>query len=69
MRILTDAERTVLVEVGMPGECAPGEAFVEMERLGYGEWRRPHWWSRKAWYVTAAGRKALELDTIARTTP
>lgn len=72
MRRLTAEERTALVEVGPPGEGPiPWEVFDELVRLGWGYWAPdPTWWRRllgqTIWYVTAAGRYALELDTLAR---
>lgn len=67
MRALTDAERCALVEVGPAGEGpVPDSVFDEFEKLGWGFWGRDHWWSRRYWHVTAAGRYALELDTLAR---
>ena len=76
MKRLTDQERIALVEVGPPGEgpVSP-ETFQELERLGYGRWAWPSLWEalwrrrfHRYWQVTPAGRKALELDTLARQT-
>lgn len=72
MRRLTEQERVALVEVGEPGEGpVPRATFDELVRLGWGEWRiGQSWWDRLTrqhyWHVTAAGRHALELDTLAR---
>jgi len=61
VRTLTPEERIALVEVGPPGEGPiPDEVFAELERLGWG------YWADGLWYVTAAGRAALEYDTLAR---
>lgn len=60
----------MLREVGTPGEFAPGEAFESAIREGWGYWERAPWWSfwrRGCWRVTAAGRRALDLDDLART--
>lgn len=70
MRALTDEERIALRTIGPPGEgpVAPS-VFVEFERLGWGRWARswrvwPPW--RRYWEVTVEGRRALELDDLAR---
>lgn len=74
MRRLSDEERTALVEVGTPGEGPVSEGtFAELAALGWGYWAvGPSLWDRltrqRVWYVTAAGRAALEYDTLARRT-
>jgi len=74
MRRLTDEERTALVEVGEPGDGPVSEGtFAELAALGWGYWAvGPTVWDwitrRRSWYVTAAGRAALEYDTLARKT-
>lgn len=61
MRRLTDEERVALREIGEPGEGPiPDAVFDECIRLGWGFWD-----SEGFWHVTAAGRKALELDDAA----
>lgn len=60
MERLTREERTALIEVGPPGEGpVPDEVFEKLERRGWGFFRHG------SWFVTAAGRRALELDTLA----
>ena len=72
MKRLTDEERMALVEVGAPGEGPVSDAtFAELAALGWGYWATgPTWWDwitrKRCWVVTAAGRAALEYDTIAR---
>lgn len=70
MRRLTDQERVALREVGPPGEGpVSDETFDECIRQGWGFWDRPpRWafWRRGYWRVTATGRRALELDDLAR---
>jgi hypothetical protein len=72
MRTLTAEERCALVEVGPPGEGpVSDETFADLARLGWGYWAvGPSWWDRltrqRYWHVTAAGRAALEYDTLAR---
>jgi len=74
MRRLTDEERIALVEVGPPGEGPVSEGtFAELVALGWGYWViGPTFWDwmtrRRVWVVTAAGRAALEYDTMARKT-
>jgi hypothetical protein len=70
VRRLTAEERTALVEIGTPGEGPVHDGtFDECIRMGWGYWERPpRWkfWERGSWRVTAEGRRALELDTLAR---
>ena len=71
MRSLTPQERMALVEVGPPGEGpVSDETFAELVKLGWGYWGPARGWrgwlGGRSWYVTAAGRAALELDTLAR---
>jgi hypothetical protein len=72
MRRLTDEERMALVEVGTAGEGPVSDAtFTELARLGYGYWAvGESFWDRLTrqtyWRVTAKGREALALDTIAK---
>jgi hypothetical protein len=72
MRRLTDQERVALREVGPPGEgpVSP-ETFNELIRLGWGCWAPREGLvnrllGRRYWHVLPAGRKALELDDLAR---
>ena len=61
MRRLTDQERIALREVGPPNEGPVNdETFAECERQGWG------YWSPLFWCVTPLGRRALELDDLAR---
>lgn len=68
MRRLTDQERIALREVGPAGEGPVSyDTFDELIRLGYGFWANdPDPDGGKAWCVTDAGRRALELDDLAR---
>jgi hypothetical protein len=69
MRRLTDHEREALVEVGPPGTGGvPDSVFTELAELGWGRWVPDPDGSdgTKVWIVTPAGRRALELDTLAR---
>lgn len=71
MRRLTDQERMALVEVGEPGEGPVSEStFAECIRMGWGYWGRDSgwrgWFGGKLWFVTAAGKRAKELDDLAR---
>jgi len=72
MRRLTPEERMALVEIGTPGEGPVSDAtFEECIRMGWGYWAiGPSFWDRltrqRYWYVTAAGRRAKELDDLAR---
>jgi len=62
MAKLTDQERMALREIGLPGEGPVSEATFEgciAEGWGY-------WGDDGYWHVTAAGRRALELDEAAR---
>ncbi len=60
MRRLTSAERCALRTFGPPGEGpVHEETFTELERLGWGRW------AEDGWEVTAAGERALALDTAA----
>jgi hypothetical protein len=76
VRRLTDQERVALREIGPPGEGpVSDEIFQELELLGYGRWVWPSLWDafrhrrfHRYWQVTATGRKALELDDLARQT-
>lgn len=65
MRLLTGEERVALREIGPPGEGPVSDVtFAELEALGYGFWDRDE--EGPFWKVTAAGRRALELDNLAR---
>jgi hypothetical protein len=65
MRRLTDHERIALQEVGEPGEGPiPNAVFSELAALGWGYWAPDG--EETLWFVTAQGREALRLDTIAR---
>lgn len=74
MRRLTDQERIALREIGPPGEGpVSDDVFRDLEQLGYGRWVWPSWWEtvryfrfHRYWQVTPTGRKALELDDLAR---
>lgn len=70
MRRLTGHERMALQEIGDPGEGpVPDAVFVELAALGWGFWGPTEHEPGEppmAWFVTAAGREALRLDTIAR---
>lgn len=70
MRRLTDHERIALREVGEPGEGpVPDDVFAELVALGWGGWGPdPDEPRGSLWFVTAAGREALRLDTLARGT-
>ena len=61
MERLTEHERTALVEIGPPGEGPiPPYVFDKLQARGWG------YWDNTGWCVTAAGRKALEFDDLAR---
>ena len=58
VRRLTPDERTVLREVGEPGEGPIADSvFAECIRQGWGP--------DHLWYVTARGRRALAIDLLA----
>jgi hypothetical protein len=62
MRVLSKHERCALIEVGDPFEGpVPDATFDELSKLGWG-----YWGNDGFWHVTATGKKALELDTLAR---
>jgi hypothetical protein len=65
MRLLTEHERTALIEVDYnDGRSVPDLVFTELSLLGYGYWGIDE--EGPVWFVTAKGRFALHLDTIAK---
>ena len=67
MRTLTDGERMALRPVGMPGASAlPDNVFDELEALGWGTWQDSGDGLHEDWIVTPEGRRAFELDELAR---
>lgn len=64
MERLTPQQREALIEIGPPG-AGPihDEVFADLERRGWGYWNE-----FGLWCVTDAGRRALELDDLARGT-
>ena len=62
MRRLTNFERSVLQEVGSPGEYVPDEVFGECIRQGWGYWGEDGYW-----HTTEAGARALAFDVLADT--
>lgn len=67
MERLTDHERSALTEVGEPFcDLVPDVVFEKLQERGWGYWAAdPEQPGDKLWFVTEAGRRALELDTLA----
>lgn len=73
MRRLTAQERSALTYDASDDVCVPDSVFAELAELGYGRWvpesedaAPAGEWAGVVWEVTAKGREAWRLDTLAR---
>ena len=64
MQRLTAEQRSVLTEVGEPGEFVSNDTFAWALAHGYGYWG-PDDAGEVVWWVTEAGKRALAYDLMA----